>query len=679
MAQPARILIRASITSIIALFLASFQTSSMVSLPPPSDAPVLNAVPAPAYTPHPPIDIRENRRFSPSQGVIGGSGTDTDPFIIEGWAIDAPSDQGIRIRNTDAHFIIRNVSIRTEHVGIALSNVANGVIENVSVPVSLGGMGFGAVTNVVVRNSNISSDYYGVFIGTSSNVTVHNNVLWNSTEGIVVERSANITISELTLTGAVAPPISLLRARNLTLANNDGGRITIHDSLGIEMTNNRFSVPGLLLIGTSLPHFNSHTITADNLIDGMPLSYTKDCDGVDLNGADVAQVVVANCRNVRIANLTFSHRTTGIQLAFVSDATIENATFGPTGSAAVDVFQSSLITIVRNTIHDSPAGIRVRDSESVSIARNTVAGNGFGIRATDSSYLLIANNTLYDNGRAVLLDVSGLPTPDFGWVTLVGNLIYFNGRGIDLAGVKRVLIISNRIVNNADGVLVTFQASGVTAYHNDFVGGGVQVGLDFRELDNVWDAGWPIGGNYWSSYTGTDECSGVRQDACPDPDGLGDTPFFIGVNDVDRYPLIRPYNSQNTAPVASFVISPEAGGNATTFTMNASASHDLEDPSGVLQVRWDWENDGVWDTGWSTDKIIHHRWPEPGTYTIRMQVRDAEGLFNLSTSEVFVCFSPDCTSPDPLVIGILIGGAAGGLLFLSVIARRRDLREKRSP
>jgi hypothetical protein len=42
----------------------------------------------------------------------------------------------------------------------------------------------------------------------------------------------------------------------------------------------------------------------------------------------------------------------------------------------------------------------------------------------------------------------------------------------------------------------------------------------------------------------------------------------------------------------------------------------------TLEFRWDWENDGVWDTGRLSDFIMNHTWGDEGIYTILVEVWD---------------------------------------------------------
>ncbi|MEM3040044.1 MAG: hypothetical protein QXO54_04490, partial [Candidatus Methanomethylicaceae archaeon] len=77
-----------------------------------------------------PITIVGNDQFTPENGVVSGSGTPSDPYIIENWTIDAQNGNGISIFHTDAYFIIRNCTIFNGVYGIYMLNVTNGRIEN---------------------------------------------------------------------------------------------------------------------------------------------------------------------------------------------------------------------------------------------------------------------------------------------------------------------------------------------------------------------------------------------------------------------------------------------------------------------------------------------------------------------------------------------------------------------
>ena len=76
------------------------------------------------------------------------------------------------------------------------------------------------------------------------------------------------------------------------------------------------------------------------------------------------------------------------------------------------------------------------------------------------------------------------------------------------------------------------------------------------------------------------------------------------------------------APTASFVATVGIG---LGVTVDATASTDPETPPAALLVRWDFDNDGVWDTDWATDRIAEHIFPSAGTYTIRLGVKDSAG------------------------------------------------------
>jgi len=94
--------------------------------------------------------------------------------------------------------------------------------------------------------------------------------------------------------------------------------------------------------------------------------------------------------------------------------------------------------------------------------------------------------------------------------------------------------------------------------------------------------------------------------------------------------------SDNTAPTAAFTVDKTAGTTSDTFQFDASGCNDNEDPSSALEVRWDWEDDGTFDTGWGTTKTENHQYSVANTYQVRLQVRDTGGLIDSTTKVVTV-------------------------------------------
>lgn len=88
---------------------------------------------------------------------------------------------------------------------------------------------------------------------------------------------------------------------------------------------------------------------------------------------------------------------------------------------------------------------------------------------------------------------------------------------------------------------------------------------------------------------------------------------------------------------------PDAGGPYTGYVykpITFSGSKSTDD-TGVTGYRWDWTNDGVYDTNWSTVAITTHSYDSEGVYTLRLQVKDNENLTGTSTTTVNVTMTTD--------------------------------------
>ncbi len=124
------------------------------------------------WAPHDPIYIFGDEDFTWENGVVRGSGTPDDPYVIEGWIIDTLGyDYGIYIDNTTAHFVIKNCLIRypQEKAGIFLSAVKNGVIEDSAIWGGRVGIQLLAASKVAIRRNAIGYCDYGIFVSTGSN------------------------------------------------------------------------------------------------------------------------------------------------------------------------------------------------------------------------------------------------------------------------------------------------------------------------------------------------------------------------------------------------------------------------------------------------------------------------------------------------------------------------------
>lgn len=82
----------------------------------------------------------------------------------------------------------------------------------------------------------------------------------------------------------------------------------------------------------------------------------------------------------------------------------------------------------------------------------------------------------------------------------------------------------------------------------------------------------------------------------------------------------------NTPPEAIFIVDPPEGDTQTVFYVDALASTDKETAREDLEIRWDWQSDGMWDTDFTVSKTATHLFEEPGMYLITLEVGDRDGL-----------------------------------------------------
>jgi hypothetical protein len=89
-------------------------------------------------------------------------------------------------------------------------------------------------------------------------------------------------------------------------------------------------------------------------------------------------------------------------------------------------------------------------------------------------------------------------------------------------------------------------------------------------------------------------------------------------------------------PFAYIGIFPGIGDTNTSFMLDPSYSWDYEDPYEALTGRWDFENDGVWNTGFEPLSPQYVSYETVGYHWITLEVMDTSGLTSQCTEGLLV-------------------------------------------
>ncbi len=222
----------------------------------------------------------------------------------------------------------------------------------------------------------------------------------------------------------------------------------------------------------------------------------------------------------------------------IADFTLQNSGWGWFKNG-IYVYRADNCEIKNNFLFYNCQNIRLNHSQNSRVFHNTIAGDGYGIRLINS-----VNCTAIGNN--VSNCIAGVHLQNATGCTVKGNNITQNSQGVRLySPCSYNNITANTVYNNTyDGTIEKMPPNGTFfnnfIYHNNFINNT----NPFIHVwsGNIWDDGYPSGGNHWSRYNGTDIHSGPYQNqTCSD--GIGDTPYAVNSYDVDRYPLMRPYGS----------------------------------------------------------------------------------------------------------------------------------------
>jgi len=224
---------------------------------------------------------------------------------------------------------------------------------------------------------------------------------------------------------------------------------------------------------------------------------------------------------------TFTDNIQGLIIVERDNIVIDGAfhTLQGTGSeTGIDLSGRKNVTIQNLEIKNFDVGLYLSSSSQITIQGSTISQNNHGIWISRSS----GNNILQNNITENVLE--GLYIYLSSGNNIFGNNITKNTfDGIYLYNSSNNTIHVNIIMYNGYGISPYFSTNN-KIFHNNFIEN--EYNVDPNTPLDIWDNGYPSGGNYWSDYTGTDN----------NGDGIGDTPYYIDDNNQDRYPLITTHD-----------------------------------------------------------------------------------------------------------------------------------------
>jgi parallel beta-helix repeat protein len=183
-------------------------------------------------------------------------------------------------------------------------------------------------------------------------------------------------------------------------------------------------------------------------------------------------------------------------------------------------------------------GIVVVDASSCKVYDNIMSlmnQNAIALQGSQASNNLIYSNIFQQDTTAVNLTSSSTGN------AVYNNIISSSGIGIDLESNGNV-VYGNMITENSVAINI-LNSNNNKFFHNDFVSNSMQLSIS-ASTGNVWDDGYPSGGNYWAIHVSVDSFSGPQQNI-PGSDGIVDVPFTVATNNVDHYPLLKPFGLHN--------------------------------------------------------------------------------------------------------------------------------------
>jgi parallel beta-helix repeat protein len=469
---------------------------------------------------HSPITILGNSDFTAENGVVAGTGTASDPYVISGWEITlgAQDKYGVKIENASASFVLRGLLVQggADALGAALriGFSSGGRVEQCAISGALNGIEIISSEGITIRECVVYASGTGLRVeGESAEEYRHDidasNVL-NDREILYYYGLDGETIGPATTTHLTVADSRDVTIEGVEVINGDGIQLAfVRDSVVSGNSAYRTS-PMPTQHGITLYQSTGNTIIANsvrnNRLAGIQVTLSDgnrieanavwaNDSGIRLLGSD-ANVVTGNHL---VANPTAIYLAGGSSGNTVEKNVIEHKNT----KQGIDLELAVGNVIEKNGITEAEIAVVISAQASNNvISGNTILNGGYGI-SLSGSYNRIEGNLIAQESRGLLCPETFTKTMTRGNV-FVGNVFSDN---------------NSHVYVNLDSDVNRFS-------RNAFLGSGVALVADQGPTNE-----WSIDGvgNYWEGTPVIDH----------NGDGIGES--FVTVYPAagdDRGPLV---------------------------------------------------------------------------------------------------------------------------------------------
>lgn len=552
------------------------------------------------------IHINNNWSEAKNDGICTGSGTFSDPYIIQDFIIDGEGTvAGILINNSKKLFFrIENCTIFNSGYGIQLDKSCNGTLLNNN----CSNNNIGIYLDGWTDKSHFSWEEYLTFI--CKNNTLANNIVnHNGLYGIHMRRCWNNTIiNNIADYNKYGLHMTYLSDAN-TIIDNSFNKNGVH-GIYIDGPGSDNILRGNIMKGSGFnsiySYFLSNTVDTTNLVNDGPLYFyfnRTDLKYEDFSNA--GQINLINCNNSFITHHDLSDGSVSISLVACNNLKIGYNNLSSNSFYGIDLLNCTMISIIGNEISRNHAGIEARNVNNSTILENEVNFNlEEGIYMSSCNNNSILKNNINSNGFRAGIRMFGYCSDN-----LISDNRFKNNfwEGLSLALYSSNNIITENIFKS-NRIGVDFDVSCVNnKFYLNFFIDSEEIHVSEIPITNTWNTTYI--GNYWDNYTGSDN----------NGDGIGDTPHLIDYSSLisDYLPIV-----DDLAPIIT-INTPRANQKYNIFVIfNVKIDEDY------IDLMWYTLDGGLNNYTFTENATINQNaWDslQSGSYTLQFYVMDKTG------------------------------------------------------